>query len=215
MKNKQYITAEEYHNLFGSDDVDNAAGSELDDIFASGAPVAQKIIDTANPYIIILTSTSAGAISNVDFLYATESIWDQTTFGVTTGVTPTVGYANKTYKGFLSQLLQHEITFGAFMVETSTNAQATATLLFRTDNQRGKAVEDTVIPKILPNNQQTGIAYHVQEVKVSAWTKCTLSSLAAGLQYKLNMYPYKYVGISGTEIQYRQTGIQAAAKALK
>lgn len=207
------MSMEEYNSLFGEDMTDVNAGG-MEDVFAQGQPMQQKVIDTSVPFIILLTNTSAGAISNVDFLYATESMWDTSTYGVTAGVTPSVGYSNKTYKGFLSQLLIHDLTIGAFLIECSTNAEATATLLFRTDNQRGKAYEDTVIPKILPTWQQTGIAYVEQEVNISAWTKCTLSSIAASAVYKLTMYPYKRSGSFGTEIRYNKPGLMDASRAL-
>lgn len=207
------LSMEEYNSLFGEEGADLSA-SGMDDVFAGGQPTQQKVLDDSVPFIIILTNTSAAAISNVDFLYATESVWDQTTFGVTAGVTPTVGYSNKTYKGFLSQLLVHDLEIGAFLIECSTNAEATATLLFRTDNQRGEAYEKTVIPKILPTWNQTGIAYVESSVKLTAWTKCTLSSIAASAVYKVTMYPYRRSAGYGTEIQYRQPGLMQAAKAL-
>lgn len=148
-----------------------------------------KFIGSGNPFMVTLVSTSNK--TNVDFLYATESIWDQTRYGLPAGVTAGAGYGNVTYKGLLSQLLTHDITIGAFLIESTTNAAATATILLRTDNQKGEAYEDTILPKILPTWKQTGIAYLEKEVKLTAWTKATISNLYTNVAYRICMYPVK------------------------
>lgn len=164
-----------------------------------------KLIGNTNPIMITLLNTSGTDKTNVDFLYATESIWDQTRYGLPAGVTGGAGYANITYRGVLSQLMTHDITIGAFLIESTTNAAATATILFRTDNQRGKALEETIVVKISPNWKQAGIAYFIpnEEVKITAWTKATISNLYNNVPYRISMYPTSIIN-NGTKKVYNK-----------
>lgn len=157
-------------------------------------------IGSGNPFIVTLVSSIN--LTNVDFLYPTENIWDKTRYGLNANVTAGGGYANVSYKNLLSQLLIHDITIGSFFIESTTNAAATASILFRTDNQRGEAYEDTLIPKILPTWSQVGGAYVEQEVKLTAWTKATISALYAGVVVRINMYPIKMSAAYGSEKLY-------------
>jgi len=207
---KMQIFSEAEYNSFNENDV-YMNGPATNDIYMSGTPQTMEDGGNSTPFIIILTNTSGAAISNVDFLNAVSS-FGATNDGVTTGVTPTVGYSNRTYKEFLGLLLSTDLIVGSFYIEATTNAQATATLLFRTDNQRGKALEDTVVPEIHHFQNQTGLAYVEQKVTINKYTKCTLSSIAASATYKLKLFPYKRSATFGTEVVYgKPTFIQTTA----
>jgi hypothetical protein len=189
-----------------------AAG--IDDIYMQGQPQAIENAGNSVPFIITLTNTSGAAINNVNFLNAVES-YKATNDGVTEGVTPTVGYAGKTYSGLLAYLLSADIVVGSFYIYATTNAQATESILFRTDNQRGKALEDTVIPDIHHFQNQTGLAYVEQEVIITKYTKATLASIAANAVVKIKLFPSKRTGAFGTQVQYGRPTFIATQAGMK
>lgn len=174
------------------------------DLYAGAQPANVDYAGNSDPYIIILTNTSGAAINNVVFLNAVTSIWDNSTYGVTAGVTPTVGYSGNTYQAFLAMLMQMDLTAGSFYIEATTNAQATATISFETNNQKGTVVTETLIPKIHYMQNMTGLAYVEKEVLITKFTKATLSSIAASAVYKLNIYPSKRTTVYGNQVVYKR-----------
>jgi hypothetical protein len=179
----QIMSEQEFANIDGRDMMVN--GNE--DLYAlQNAPNKQFIGDTS-PFIIKLTNSSAGAISNVVFLNAAESI-GATNDGVTTGVTATSGYAGKTYKSILNLLLTGDFDIIAFYIYATTNTQAIESIKFETDNQRGDFGGTTLMPDILVDQNQTGLAFVAKNVTIGKFTKATLSNLEASAVYTIKMY---------------------------
>lgn len=200
----QILTEAEYNSFYGEDmnfNNNDVYANGGNDIYMSGVPANAQFAGDSTPFIVILTNTSGAAISNVDFLNAISS-FGAVNDGVTTGVTPTVGYANRTYKEFLGLLISTDLVIGSFYIYATTNDQATQTMLFRTDNQRGGALETTVTPDIHHFQNQTGLAYVEQEIQITKYTKATLASIAANAVVKIKLFPSKRSSAFGTEVQY-------------
>lgn len=195
----------EYNSLYGENEKMYVDAQQV-----NGQP---EYMGEAAPYILVLTNTSGSDVSDLNFLDAAAN-FGSVNSGVVATITPSWGVAGFTYQQFLGLLMTRDIVTSGFYIESSTNAQALATILFTTVNGQGDGEVSAVIPKIQLNQFQSGFAWASKAVHINKFTKATLSKLGAGLTYTLNIYVSDREGSFGSHLQFSKPAVAGQSVAI-
>lgn len=166
--------------------------------------ISKEKLTSPNPFIIILLNRNNNSVYNVPFLGAAKNFALNRTlnFGLPAKVIPYVGYSNQTYGQLLGMLLSTDIEIGSIYISSANNSQATQTLTFTENTQRGNAKDDTVIPDIHHFQRQNGLAYIEKNIIITKNTVITLSEIEATSIYTLKLFPKSITSSFGSKIEY-------------
>lgn len=156
LSNARQSAMESFSNADGF--IDQDLSFTGDDFFrADGGMAMGGDIQTSQPYIINVTSTSGSAVANFDVLGSYQYINNagfSTTGNLTIGsVTISSGIPNITYQEMLYQFMNNPYSVGLTYIQSATANQVLQTLAVNTRDANGNLAQKTLVPTIDPYQQ--------------------------------------------------------------
>jgi hypothetical protein len=171
---------------------------------------------STKPYVILISNTSAAAVSNFDILGAAQYLtgtngggtWSSAGNFTYLGITVSMGTPGVSYQQFLSNTQTSPFTGGAIYAQTlsGSNSQVTSIITLTSTSPQGAVYTEPLIPLISPNQFQTGIVTMNSEFNVDGLTKLTFTTIYASTVWQVLIYPAQV--ISPAAILNNQPGQQ-------
>ena len=173
---------------FTGDDFFNAEGS-------MGASV-----QTSQPYIVDITSTSGSAVPNFEVLGSYQYINNA---GFTAGgslvigsITISSGISDISYREMLYQFMNNPYSVGLTYIQSATANQVLETLSVNTKDANGNLAQKTLVPTIDPYQQQTTIIAMKYAYRIDGFTKIIIRQVLANATVKLYFYPADNINLA-------------------
>jgi hypothetical protein len=168
-----------------------------DDFFnASGMGSVQ----TSQPYIVTITSTSGSAVSNFEVLGSYQYINNT---GFTAGgdlvigsITISSGIPDISYREMLYQFMNNPYSVGLTYIQSATANQVLETLSVNTRDANGNLAQKTLVPTIDPYQQQTTIIAMKYAYRIDGFTKVIIRQVLANATLKLYFYPADNINLA-------------------
>jgi hypothetical protein len=184
-----------------------------DDFFrADGGMSMGGDIQTSQPYIINVTSTSGSAVANFDVLGSYQYINNAgfSNGNLTIGsITISSGIPNITYQEMLYQFMNNPYSVGLTYIQSATANQVLQTLAVNTRDANGNLAQKTLVPTIDPYQQQTNIIAMKYAYRIDGFTKITIAQVLANATVSLYFYPADNINLAralGGQAVSRQFG---------
>jgi len=185
-----------------------------DDFFrADGGMAMGADIQTSQPYIINVTSTSGSAVANFDVLgsyqYLNNSGFQSDGSLVIGSITISSGIPNVTYQEMLFQFMNNPYSVGLTYIQSATTNQVLQTLAVNTRDANGNTAQKTLVPTIDPYQQQANIVAMKFAYRIDGFTKITLAQVLANATVSLSFYPADNINLAralGGQAVSRQFG---------
>jgi len=178
--------------------IDNDLSFTGDDFF--NAEGVSGNVQTSQPYIVSVTSTSGSAVSNFEVLGSYQYINNA---GFTAGgdlvigsITISSGISDVTYREMLYQFMNNPYSVGLTYIQSATANQVLETLSVNTKDANGNLAQKTLVPTIDPYQQQTTIVAMKYAYRIDGFTKVIIRQVLAGATVKLYFYPADNINIS-------------------
>jgi len=168
-----------------------------DDFFnASGMGSVQ----TSQPYIVTITSTSGSAVANFEVLGSYQYI-NNTGFNaggdlVIGSITISSGIPDITYREMLYQFMNNPYSVGLTYIQSATANQVLETLSVNTRDANGNLAQKTLVPTIDPYQQQTTIIAMKYAYRIDGFTKVIIRQVLANATLKLYFYPADNINLA-------------------
>ena len=153
LSNARQSAMESFSNADGF--IDQDLSFTGDDFFnnADGGMMGQQDVQTSQPYIINVTSTSGSAVANFNVLGSYQFI-NNTGFvngSLTVGsITISSGIPSITYQEMLYQFMNNPYSVGLTYIQSATTNQVLQTLAVNTRDANGNLAQKTLVPTIDP-----------------------------------------------------------------
>lgn len=197
LANAQRNAMESFSNADGF--IDNDLSFTGDDFF-NAEGMGGGNVQTSQPYIIDVTSTSGSAVSNFAVLGSYQFINDA---GFTAGgdlvvgsVTISSGISDVTYREMLYQFMNNPYSVGLTYIQSATANQVLETLSVNTRDANGNQAQKTLVPTIDPYQQQTTIIAMKYGYRIDGYTKIIIRQVLAGATVKLYFYPADNINLA-------------------
>lgn len=176
-------------------------------------------VATSQPYIVIVSSASAGATANFSIFDSYKQLYDgsidQATGNRVVGpLTVSSGIPDITYRDLLAQVTNQPFTCGLTYLEcTNVPAQVNKVFTISTKDASGSQLSVPIVSLIDPYQQQLSINVCKQEYRIDGNTKMTFSSILANAVITIsifpadNLNPARALSGSSTTKQYADPGI--------
>ena len=171
-----------------------------DDFFNAGGDSMQQSVQTSQPYIVNVTSTSGSAVSNFEVLGSYQYINNA---GFTAGgdlvigsITISSGISDVTYREMLYQFMNNPYSVGLTYIQSATANQVLETLSVNTKDANGNLAQKTLVPTIDPYQQQTTIIAMKYAYRIDGFTKIIIRQVLANATVKLYFYPADNINLS-------------------
>ena len=212
LSNARQSAMESFSNADGF--IDQDLSFTGDDFFrADGGMAMGQDIQTSQPYIINVTSTSGSAVSNFDVLGSYQYINNagfQTNGNLVIGsITISSGIPNITYQEMLYQFMNNPYSVGLTYIQSATANQVLQTLAVNTRDANGNLAQKTLVPTIDPYQQQTNIIAMKYAYRIDGFTKITIAQVLANATVSLYFYPADNINLAralGGQAVSRQFG---------
>ena len=212
LSNARNSAMESFSNADGF--IDQDLSFTGDDFFrADGGMAMGGDIQTSQPYIINVTSTSGSAVANFDVLGSYQYINNagfSTTGDLTIGsVTISSGIPNISYQEMLYQFMNNPYSVGLTYIQSATTNQVLQTLAVNTRDANGNLAQKTVVPTIDPYQQQTNIIAMKYAYRIDGFTKITIAQVLQNATVSLYFYPADNINLAralGGQAVSRQFG---------
>lgn len=170
-----------------------------DDFFNAGGNMGGNV-QTSQPYIVTITSTSGSAVSNFEVLGSYQYINNA---GFTTGgdlvigsVTISSGIPDITYREMLYQFMNNPYSVGLTYIQSATANQVLETISVNTKDANGNLAQKTLVPTIDPYQQQTTIVAMKYAYRIDGFTKIIVRQILANATVKLYFYPADNINLA-------------------
>jgi len=183
-----------------------------DDFFNAGGNMGGSV-QTSQPYIVNITSTSGSAVSNFEVLGSYQYINNA---GFTTGgdlvigsITISSGIPDINYREMLYQFMNNPYSVGLTYIQSGTTNQVLETLSVNTKDANGNLAQKTLVPTIDPYQQQSDIIAMKYAYRIDGFTKIIIRQVLANATVKLYFYPADNINLAralGGQAVSRQFG---------
>ena len=171
-----------------------------DDFFNAQGDSMQQSVQTSQPYILDITSTSGSAVSNFEVLGSYQYINNA---GFTAGgdlvigsITISSGISDVTYREMLYQFMNNPYSVGLTYIQSATANQVLETLSVNTKDANGNLAQKTLVPTIDPYQQQTTIIAMKYAYRIDGFTKIIIRQVLANATVKLYFYPADNINLA-------------------
>ena len=195
LANAQRNAMESFSNADGF--IDEDLSFTGDDFFnASGMGSVQ----TSQPYIVNITSTSGSAVANFEVLGSYQYI-NNTGFNaggdlVIGSITISSGIPDINYREMLYQFMNNPYSVGLTYIQSATANQVLETLSVNTRDANGNLAQKTLVPTIDPYQQQTTIIAMKYAYRIDGFTKIIIRQVLANATLKLYFYPADNINLA-------------------
>ena len=212
LSNARQRAMESFSNADGF--IDQDLSFTGDDFFRAdgGMGASSADIQTSQPYIINVTSTSGSAVANFSVLGSYQYI-NNTGFvngNLTIGsITISSGIPSITYQEMLYQFMNNPYSVGLTYIQSATTNQVLQTLSVNTRDANGNLAQKTLVPTIDPYQQQTNIIAMKYAYRIDGFTKIIIAQVLAGATVSLYFYPADNINLAralGGQAVSRQFG---------
>ena len=157
-------------------------------------------VQTSQPYIVTVTSTSGSAVANFEILGSYQYINNT---GFTAGgdlvigsITISSGISDVTYREMLYQFMNNPYSVGLTYLQSATANQVLETLSINTRDANGNQAQKTLVPTIDPYQQQTTIIAMKYAYRIDGFTKVIIRQVLANATVKLYFYPADNINLA-------------------
>ena len=171
-----------------------------DDFFNAQGDSMQQSVQTSQPYILDITSTSGSAVQNFEVLGSYQYINNA---GFTAGgdlvigsITISSGISDVTYREMLYQFMNNPYSVGLTYIQSATANQVLETLSVNTKDANGNLAQKTLVPTIDPYQQQTTIIAMKYAYRIDGFTKIIIRQVLANATVKLYFYPADNINLA-------------------
>ena len=197
LANAQRNAMESFSNADGF--IDNDLSFTGDDFF-NAEGMGGGNVQTSQPYIVTVTSTSGSAVSNFEVLGSYQYINNA---GFTAGgdlvigsITISSGISDVTYREMLYQFMNNPYSVGLTYLQSATANQVLETLSINTRDANGNQAQKTLVPTIDPYQQQTTIIAMKYAYRIDGFTKIIIRQVLANATVKLYFYPADNINLA-------------------
>lgn len=197
LANAQRNAMESFSNADGF--IDNDLSFTGDDFF-NAEGMGGGNVQTSQPYIVSITSTSGSAVSNFEVLGSYQYINNS---GFTAGgdlvigsVTISSGISDVTYREMLYQFMNNPYSVGLTYIQSATANQVLETISVNTKDANGNLAQKTLVPTIDPYQQQTTIVAMKYAYRIDGFTKIIIRQILANATVKLYFYPADNINLA-------------------
>jgi hypothetical protein len=197
LANAQRNAMESFSNADGF--IDNDLSFTGEDFF-NAEGMGGGNVQTSQPYIVTVTSTSGSAVSNFEILGSYQYINNA---GFTTGgdlvigsITISSGISDVTYREMLYQFMNNPYSVGLTYLQSATANQVLETLSINTRDANGNQAQKTLVPTIDPYQQQTTIIAMKYAYRIDGFTKVIIRQVLANATVKLYFYPADNINLA-------------------
>lgn len=170
-----------------------------DDFFNAGGSMGGNV-QTSQPYIVTVTSTSGSAVPNFEVLGSYQYINNS---GFTAGgdlvigsITISSGIPDITYREMLYQFMNNPYSVGLTYIQSGTTNQVLETISVNTRDANGNQAQKTLVPTIDPYQQQTNIVAMKYAYRIDGFTKIIIRQVLQNATVKLYFYPADNINLS-------------------
>ena len=197
LANAQNSAMESFSNADGF--IDNDLSFTGDDFFNAGG-MGGGNVQTSQPYILDITSTSGSAVSNFEVLGSYQYINNagfQTNGDLVLGsITISSGISDVNYREMLYQFMNNPYSVGLTYIQSATTNQVLETISVNTRDANGNLAQKTLVPTIDPYQQQTNIIAMKYAYRIDGFTKIILRQVLANATVKLYFYPADNINLA-------------------
>jgi hypothetical protein len=197
LANAQRNAMESFSNADGF--IDNDLSFTGEDFFNAGG-MGGGNVQTSQPYIIDITSTSGSAVSNFEVLGSYQYINNagfQTNGDLVIGsITISSGISDVNYREMLYQFMNNPYSVGLTYIQSATANQVLETISVNTRDSNGNLAQKTLVPTIDPYQQQTNIIAMKYAYRIDGFTKLILRQVLANATVKLYFYPADNINLA-------------------
>ena len=197
LANAQRNAMESFSNADGF--IDNDLSFTGDDFF-NAEGMGGGNVQTSQPYIVNVTSTSGSAVQNFEILGSYQYINNS---GFTAGgdlvigsITISSGISDVTYQEMLYQFMNNPYSVGLTYLQSATANQVLETLSVNTRDANGNLAQKTLVPTIDPYQQQTNIIAMKYAYRIDGFTKIIIRQVLANATVKLYFYPADNINLA-------------------
>ena len=197
LANAQRNAMESFSNADGFIDQDL---SFTGDDFFNAEGMGGGSVQTSQPYIVNVTSTSGSAVQNFEVLGSYQYINNA---GFTAGgdlvigsITISSGISDVTYREMLYQFMNNPYSVGLTYLQSATANQVLETLSVNTKDANGNLAQKTLVPTIDPYQQQTTIIAMKYAYRIDGFTKIIIRQVLANATVKLYFYPADNINLA-------------------
>lgn len=202
MQNARNFANENYLNADGfiDDDLQFTASEEF--FNAEGMPMNNGGgVPTSQPYIITVSNSTAGTVSNFDVLGAYQYLQNAGFSNgslTVSGVTISSGISNVTYQQFLYQTMNSPFSVGLTYIQSiaGSAAQITQPLTLNTQDANGNQALKTLVVTVDPYQQQTTVVAVKQLYRIDGYTKLTISNILPSAVVQFQFYPSDNINLA-------------------
>jgi hypothetical protein len=197
LANAQNNAMESFSNADGF--IDNDLSFTGDDFFNAGG-MGGGNVQTSQPYILDITSTSGSAVSNFEVLgsyqYINNAGFQANGDLVIGSVTISSGISDVNYREMLYQFMNNPYSVGLTYIQSATANQVLETLSVNTKDANGNLAQKTLVPTIDPYQQQTTIIAMKYAYRIDGFTKIIIRQILANATVKLYFYPADNINLA-------------------
>ena len=197
LANAQRNAMESFSNADGF--IDNDLSFTGDDFF-NAEGMGGGNVQTSQPYIVNVTSTSGSAVTNFEILGSYQYINNagfQTNGDLVIGsITISSGISDVTYQEMLYQFMNNPYSVGLTYLQSATANQVLETLSVNTRDANGNLAQKTLVPTIDPYQQQTTIIAMKYAYRIDGFTKIIIRQVLANATVKLYFYPADNINLA-------------------
>lgn len=154
---------------------------------------AVKPAKTSQPYIVTVQNNNAVATPAIIFdAYVNRTAAN---FGNVAGITLTSGFGNVPYGALLAQSENKSFEVGIIYIESTNTAQVTQTIAVTHTDANANEASKTIVPKIDPNQQQTGVLEWYYKFPIDGYTALTINILPQTI-VTYTFYPAETIDLS-------------------
>jgi hypothetical protein len=197
LANAQRNAMESFSNADGFIDQDL---SFTGDDFFNAEGMGGGNVQTSQPYIVNVVSTSGSAVPNFEILGSYQYINNA---GFTAGgdlvigsITISSGISDVTYREMLYQFMNNPYSVGLTYLQSATANQVLETLSINTRDANGNLAQKTLVPTIDPYQQQTTIIAMKYAYRIDGFTKVIIRQVLANSTVKLYFYPADNINLA-------------------
>jgi hypothetical protein len=197
LANAQRNAMESFSNADGF--IDNDLSFTGDDFF-NAEGMGGGNVQTSQPYILDITSTSGSAVSNFEVLGSYQYINNA---GFTSGgdlvigsITISSGISDVNYREMLYQFMNNPYSVGLTYLQSATANQVLETISVNTRDANGNLAQKTLVPTIDPYQQQTTIIAMKYAYRIDGFTKLVIRQVLANSTVKLYFYPADNINLA-------------------
>ena len=198
LANAQRNAMESFSNADGF--IDQDLSFTGDDFFNAGGMMATGNVQTSQPYIVNITSTSGSAVPNFEVLGSYQYINNagfQTNGDLVIGsITISSGISDVNYREMLYQFMNNPYSVGLTYIQSATANQVLETISVNTRDANGHLAQKTLVPTIDPYQQQTNIIAMKYAYRIDGFTKIILRQVLANATVKLYFYPADNINLA-------------------